>query len=437
MNQRMLLGALAASLLCGSVSVGAEGETYAITNATVYTLGAAGKIEHATVVLRDGKIEAVGANVAVPAGASRIDGTGKIVTPGLFDPVSRFGIEEVSGVKQTRDFSTEERRFTASFDVTPAINPRSMLIPVNRIAGVTTAMVAPAVTEKGTIIAGLGAIVSLGSTDRYVRKSPAAMFVAFGESGAELSGGSRAASMLYLREALRDARDFRENRSAYDSARRRPYLLDRADLEALGDLLLGKIPLVVSVERASDILAAIGLAREFKLHLVVSGGAEASLVAAELASARVPVVLNPLQDLPSAFEALGSTLENAARLARAGVVIAFETGDSHNARNLTQLAGNAVANGLPYEDGLKAIMLNPARIYGLDGRTGSIAPGKDADVVLWSGDPLEVTTAAEQVFIGGRKIPMVSRQTLLRDRYLNQLRGDGALPPQYRPVPRR
>lgn len=434
MNRRILSGTLAAAALCGSFSSGADGETYAITNATVYTLGAAGKIEHATVVLHDGKIEAVGANVVVPAGASRIDGTGKVVTPGLFDPVSRFGIEEVSGVKQTRDFSTEGRQFTASFDVTPAINPRSMLIPVNRIAGVTTAMVAPAVTEKGTIIAGLGAIVSLGSTDRYIRKSPAAMFVAFGEAGAELSGGSRAASMLYLREALRDARDFSENRSAYDSARRRPYLLDRADLEALGDVLLGKLPLVVSVDRASDILAAIGLAREFRLHLVVSGGAEASVIAAELASARIPVVLNPLQDLPSAFEALGSTLENAAKLARAGVVIAFETGDSHNARNLTQLAGNAVANGLPYEDGLKAITLNPARIYGFDGRTGSIAPGKDADVVLWSGDPLEVTTAAEQVFIDGRKIPMVSRQTLLRDRYVGAMRdrGKDALPPQYR-----
>ena len=191
---------------------------------------------------------------------------------------------------------------------------------------------------------------------------------------------------------------------------------------------------MVSVDRASDILAAIGLAREFKLRLVVSGGAEASVVAPEHASARVAVVLNPLQDLPSAFEALGSTLENAAKLARAGVVIAFETGDSHNARNLTQLAGNAVAHGLPYEEGLKAIMLNPARIYGFEGRTGSIAPGKDADVVLWSGDPLDVTTAAEQVFIDGRKIPMASRQTLLRDRYLGAMRerGGDALPPQYR-----
>ncbi|MGH9443769.1 MAG: amidohydrolase family protein [Thermoanaerobaculia bacterium] len=430
--KRFGLVTVAAAVLFGCAPFGAraDAETYAITNATVYTLGPAGKIEHGTVVVRDGRISAVGAAVAVPPDASRIDGTGKIVTPGLFDPISRFGIEEVSAVKETRDLSVEGSRFTASFDVTAAINPRSMLIPVNRIAGVTTAVVAPAVTEKGTILAGLGAVIHLGSTERYLLKTPAAMFAAFGERGAELSGGSRAAAMLYLREALQDARDFRANRAAYDGARRRSYVLDRPDLLALDPVLRGEIPLVVSVDRASDILAALALARDFNLKLVIAGGAEGLLAAGDLARARVPVVLNPLQDLPSAFESLGSTLENAARLAKAGVLIAFETGDSHNARNLTQLAGNAVAYGLPYEEGLKAIMLNPARIYGLDGRTGSLAPGKDADLVVWNGDPLEVTTAAEEVFIEGRKVPMVSRQTLLRDRYLGALR-QGNLPPQY------
>ena len=433
MKIRKTTGAISAAVLLGlsASPARAEDPVYAITNVTAWTLDAAGKIEHATIVLRDGKIAAVGAGVAVPPGAVRIDGTGRIATPGLFDPISRFGVEEVSGVKQTRDFSAEGKEFTASFDVTPAINPRSMLIPVNRIAGVTTAVVAPSVTEKGTILAGLGAAISLGSTEAYVRKTPAAMFVAFGEAGAELSGGSRAAALLYLREALEDARDFRANRSAYESARRRRYLLGRTDLEALDAVIQGKIPLVLSADRASDILAALGLARDFRLKLVVAGGAEAFSVAGDLAAARVPVILNPLQDLPTAFESLGSTLENAARLSKAGVVVAFETGDSHNARNLTQLAGNAVANGLPWEEGLKAITLNPARIYGLEGRTGSLTRGKDADVVLWSGDPLEVTTAAEQVFIAGRKIPMASRQTLLRDRYVGALREKGSLPPQY------
>jgi imidazolonepropionase-like amidohydrolase len=155
------------------------------------------------------------------------------------------------------------------------------------------------------------------------------------------------------------------------------------------------------------------------------------MVAGDLAKAKVPVILNPLLDLPWSFEGLGASLENASRLGRAGVLIAFKTGDSHNARNLTQLAGNAVAYGLPYEDALKAITANPSRIYGLDAVTGTIEPGRSADLVLWSGDPLEVTSAPTRVFIEGRDIPMRSRQTLLRDRYLELLRGKGNLPPGY------
>jgi imidazolonepropionase-like amidohydrolase len=407
----------------------AGSENYAITNATVYTLSAAGKIEHGTILVRDGKIAAVGANVAIPPDAVRIDADGKIVTPGLFDPDSQFGIEEVSQVKETRDDTATEKDFTYSLDVAPAINPRSVLIPVNRIAGVTTAVVAPRVTRGSTIAAGRGVVISLGKAD--VWKDPAGLFVAFGEEGASLSGGSRTAALLSLREALEDARDYLANKPAYDSARRRPYRLGRVDLAALEPVLKREIPVVLSVDRASDIEAAMGLARDFNLKLVVAGGAEAAMVAGDLARANVAVILNPLQDLPSAFEKLASTLGNAAALARAGVVIAFETGDSHNARNLTQLAGVAVANGLPYEEGLKAIMANPARIYGVEGRTGTLEPGRAANLVIWSGDPLEVTSAAEQVFIEGQKIPMVSRQTLLRDRYIKYLRGNKELPPQY------
>jgi imidazolonepropionase-like amidohydrolase len=409
---------VAAVIAALAMALPAGAETSAIVGATIYTLGKPGKIEHGTVVMRDGKIVAVGAGAAVPAGATRIDAEGKIVTPGLFDPQSRFGIEEVSAVKETRDDAVKGKEFTAALDMAPAVNPRSMLIPVNRIAGLTAAMVAPRVTEGGTIIAGTGAVITLGPSDHPVRKDPAAMFVTLGETGADLSGGSRAAALLHLREALQDARDFVAHRPDYDAARRRPYALGRLDLAALEPVIQRRIPLVVAVERASDIRAVLALAREFDLSLVVSGGAEAWMAAGELAAAGVPVILNPLADLPAAFETLGATLENAARLARAGVVIAFETGDSHNARNLTQLAGNAVAAGLGYEDALKAISANPARISGMGDRLGTIEVGKDADVVVWSGDPLEVTSAAEAVFIGGVSVPMVSRQTLLRDRYL-------------------
>ncbi|HWC65812.1 MAG TPA: amidohydrolase family protein [Thermoanaerobaculia bacterium] len=421
--------AFSAGVLLAAASLGAQ--TFAITGGTVHTLGAAGTIERGTVLIRDGKIAAVGASVAIPADAVRIDASGKIVTPGLFDPKSRFGIEEVSQVDGTRDDAAKGKEFTAALDVAPAINPRSMLIPVNRIAGVTTAADAPSVTEGGTIVAGRGAVITLGSTEGYLLKDPAAMYVTLCETGSDLAGGSRVAALLHLREALEDARDYLAHRAAFDEARRRPYRLGRLDLAAFEPVLKREIPIVVSVQRASDIEAVLALAREFGLSLVIDGGAEAWMVAGDLAKGGVPVILNPLVDLPWAFEGLGATLENAGRLAKAGVVIAFETGDSHNARNMTQLAGNAVAYGLPWGKALAAITVNPAKIYGMAARTGTLEPGKSADVVVWSGDPLEVTSAPVQVFIRGEKIPMTSRQTLLRDRYLELLRGRGTLPPEY------
>jgi len=161
----------------------------------------------------------------------------------------------------------------------------------------------------------------------------------------------------------------------------------------------------------------------------VRGGAEAWIVAEELAAARVPVVLDPLANLPQRFETLAATLENAARLHRAGVLVAFASSDSHNARNLKQAAGNAVAHGMPHEAALAALTINPALIYGIEDSFGTLEPGKDADVVIWSGDPFELATFAEQVFIRGRPVPMVSRATLLRDRYLDL---DAELPPAYR-----
>lgn len=419
------------STTAGSTAgAGSHTGTFAITGGTVYTLGAAGKIEHGTVLVKDGRIVAVGANVAIPADAERIDATGKIVTPGIFDPQSQFGIVEVAAVKETRDASAGDSRFSAAFDVADAINPRSVLIPVNRIAGVTRAMVSPTNGDKH-IIAGRGAIIDLGSTEGFIHRDPAAMFATLGESGAKQAGGSRAAALLALREALQDARDYADNTSAYASNQRRSYALSRLDLAALGPVLDGKLPLVLEVNRASDIEAALRLARDFKLKLIVSGGAEAWMVADQLAKARVPVLLNPLEDLPAHFETLGSTLENAARLQQAGVLIAFATGDTHNARNVTQAAGNAVANGLPWLDALKALMLNPARIYGMDQDLGTLEQGKLADVVVWSADPLELSSFADQVFIAGRKIPMVSRQTMLRDRYMQALRDKQALPPGY------
>jgi imidazolonepropionase-like amidohydrolase len=408
----------------------AAAESWAITGARLHTLGPSGVIENGTIVIRDGRIEAVGADVDVPRDAQRIDAAGKIVTPGLYDAYSYIGVVEVSLVVETNDRVQSGARYTASFRVADAINPRSTLIPVNRIEGITRAVVTPAVAAESfsSPVAGLGSVIHLGGVEDYLVARDAALYVHLGEEGAVLAGGARGLTLMKLREALQDARDFSKHRGAFETRARRQYSASRPDLEALAETLDGERPVVVSVDRASDIRTALRLADEFGLKLVVAGGAEAWMEADRLAAAQVPVILDPLENLPDHFESLGATLENAARLHAAGVTVAFATGESHNARNMRQAAGNAVAYGLPWDAALAAMTLNPARIFGLEGATGSLQAGKDADLVVWDGDPLEVTSAAERVFIRGRDIPMVSRHTLLRDRYGNDA---GPLPPQY------
>jgi len=423
-------------ILAVLAGVAAQAQTVAITGATVHTAGPAGTVSNGTVIIAGGRITAVGADIPVPADAEVIEADGKVVTPGLFDAHSYLGIVEVSLVAETADHQPLGPTYAAAFEVADAINPRSMLIPVNRIDGITRAVVSPApaaVSYPGASpgpISGLGSVIELGSTDDFIVRRNAALYVQLGETGAALSGGARGMAVLRFREALQDAADLAANRRAFEAGQRRAYGLDRLALEALAETLASGRPVVATVHRASDIQAALRLAGEFGLNLVVAGGAEAWIVADELAAAGVPVILDPLENLPSRFESLGATLENAARLHAAGVKIAFSVAESHNARNMRQGAGNAVSYGLPPDAALAALTINPARMFGVADVSGSLEAGKDADVVIWSGDPLEVTTAAERVFIRGRDIPMVSRQTLLRDRY-SEL--SAPLPPQYRP----
>lgn len=393
----------------------AAAETVAITGGKVVTLGSAGTIDGGTVVIRDGKVAAVGKNVEVPSGARRIDATGKVVTPGLMDSLSRLGLVEVNAVEGTVDAETEDDRITAAFNVADAINPRSMLFPVNRIEGLTRAVVAP---QAGTsLIAGQGVVIHLGGSNDYLVKSPIAMFGILGEGGQRFGGGSRAGSLLRLREALQDARDFNENRQAFERGERREYALSRLDLEALQPVVRGEMPLVLAVNRASDILTVLRIAREEKLKIILAGVNEAWQVAEDIAAAKVPVLISPIDNLPGSFEAAGATLENAARLHKAGVTFAFMTGDAHNSRNIRQQAGISVAYGLPWDAALAAITSVPARLWGLSDRYGTLEPGKDADVVVWDGDPLEITSFPEAVFIRGVQVPMESRHLELRDRY--------------------
>lgn len=395
-------------------------QTIAITGGTVYPVSGP-KIENATVLIRDGVITAVGASIPVPSGATRIDATGKWVTPGLFNAYTQLGLTEISQVQSTNEFRQSTNEVAAAFNVAAGINPASQLIPVQRVDGITTVLTAP----RGGLIAGQAVVIDLaGATVAEMLAGPRAAMVG-GIAAKDAGGGSRAGVAARWRQVLNDARDFPRRRADFERGQTRDLAAPAADLEALQPVLAGTLPLVLQADRRSDILAALDLAAEYKLRIIIGGGAEAWMVADRLAAARVPVVLAPLANIPG-YDGLGARYDNAARLQRAGVRVAFTTAadGSHNARLVKQDAGNAVSYGLPWDEALRAVTLTPAEIFGLGDRYGALKAGAVANVVVWSGDPFEFSTAVEHVFIRGKEIPLVSRQTELLDRYRT-------LPPKY------
>jgi imidazolonepropionase-like amidohydrolase len=405
----------------------------AIVGGKVHTVGPQGTLERATILIGDGRVLAVGSNVEVPDGAQTIDASGKVITPGLYAAMGQFGLGEVELSGDPSDSEQAGEQFTAGFDVADAFNPRATHIAVNRIEGVTRATIVPkprfAFMEASTshVISGLGAVVHFGD-DNNVQRRKAVLVVSLGAGGSALAGGSRAAAWLMLRQALDEARTYIDARDDYE---RDEFVHSARDLEALGGVLEGETRLLVRVDRASDIEVLLGLVREYDLSAIIAGGSEAWMVADELVAANEPVVLDPTRNLPGNFDRINQRRENAVILNEAGVRISFVETDSptHNARNITQLAGNAVADGMPWDDALRAITLTPAEMFGVADSVGSIEPGKMADIVIWPGDPLELMNYPDAVFINGKSIPMISRQTLLRDRYLQD---DASKPPAFR-----
>jgi len=395
-------------------------QTIAITGGTVYPVSGP-KVANATVLIRDGKIVAVGAGVTTPSGATRIDATGKWVTPGLIDGAGQLGLVEIGAVPGTREGFLRGDTIAAAFNVAEGLNPASMLIPVTRIEGVTTALATP----LGNLVAGQAVLIDLaGNTiEEMLVKSPVGIVADLSESGKNEAGGSRAGVADRLRRAFRDALLYERRRADFNRAQMPPLPESPPDLEALLPMLHGQEALIANANRRSDIETALRLAREFKLKLVLAGAQEAWQIAAELARADVPVLVEPLDNIPS-YDALGVRYENAGLLAKAGVKIALLETDTHNSRNLRQEAGNAVAYGMSWEQALRAVTLSPAEIFGVADRYGSLEAGKVANVVVWSGDPFEFTTGVEHVLIRGKETPLKSRQTELLERYRK-------LPPNY------
>ena len=440
-------------LLAALTAAPALAETVAIVGARIETVSPAGAIASGVIVIKDGKIAAIGASVPVPDGARVIDAKGKVVTPGLIAPSTNLGVAELEQVRSTRD-DRPGQAVTAGFDMQYGFNPASSLIPLARDGGVTRIVVTPAPSENGeggdeetagadqyaaggprtgadpALFTGQPAVVSLaaGAADPVLR-AQAAVSLDLGQAGAVNAGGSRGSAMVLVRSALDDARDYARNRAGFEHGAARPYGLSRIDLEALVPVVEGRIPLLVRVHRASDIRQVLKLAAEEKIRLILEGAEEGWIVAADLSKAGVPVLIDAESALPDQFESLGSRLDNAARLQAAGVLVAIEgSREFYNLRQERFNAGTAVANGLPYQAALAAITLNPARIWGFGEHAGSIEPGKDADLVIWSGDPLETTTYPVSVLIGGQVQPAITRAQQLRDRYLNP---DQTYPPAY------
>lgn len=422
------------SALCYSLP--AIAGTTAIVGGKVHTVGPQGTIENATIIVVDGRITAVGSGLTVPNGATVIDASGKIVTPGLFSPIGSLGLVEVGNSAGPVDSSQKGNQFTAGFDVADAYNSRSTLIPIQRIEGVTRAAIAPSPSypdqfgNMGHVLSGLAAIVNLGDKNPLDKRS-AAMVVSLGEGGSLFAGGTRTGAWLILRNSLDEARDYRDHKGDFERGMRREYRHSIADLEALQGVISGETPLLVNIDRASDIEILIALTREYGLRAIIVGGAEAWMLADELAQAEISVIVLVTYNLPGDFDHINARRGAAKILADAGVRFALSDGqsESHNARNITQSAGNAVADGLDWNAALRAITLAPAEMYGVAGMVGSIEAGKAADIVIWPADPFELTTYADQVLINGVIIPMESRQTMLRDRYLQM---DSEKPPAYR-----
>lgn len=394
-------------------------QTIAITGGTIFPVSGP-KIENGTVLIRDGRVLAVGRSVTIPEGSTRVDATGKWVTPGLFHASTQLGLTQVGSVDATNE-GNRSGTINAAFNVAEGINPAVVNIPIARMGGVTTALTGP----SGGLIAGQAVIIDLYGEriESLVRKSPAAMVIDLSESSKGAGGGSRAGVLQLLRQTFADAQEYQRRKPDFRKNQMQPLAASAADLEALGAVLRGEIPVYAIANRRSDIESALRLAREYRLKLIITGGIEAWEIADELAKAGVPVVINPILDIPT-FDGPASRFDSPALLRKAGVQVILVEAESGGPRNLRWAAGHAVEYGMSWDDALRAVTLAPAEALGVADQYGSLNAGKVANVVVWSGDPLDFSSRAEKIYIRGVDIPLVSRQTELLDRYRK-------LPPSY------
>ncbi len=402
-----------------SLPVGTQADTTVYQHAHVVTANGLSQTD-ASVVITDGRVRAIGNTVQIPAGAHVVDLQGHWITPALFGGVGALGVIEISGEHDTNDGSLNLGSVRPEFDPALAFNPDSEPVEIARVEGVGFALLAShpdGHIDGGNVIAGVADIVTL---DGATPQAPTALVVELGHGGAALAGENRAAAFLVLTDAFEEAR--------HPPRPGEPRRLTDAGRATLNQVLAGKLPVLFNVDRASDIRAVLRFAAAQKIRAIIGGGAEAWRVARELAAAKVPVIIDPLEALPADFDRLATTLENGARLERAGVTVAFSlrSDSPHEARKLRQGAGNAVAHGMSWNKAFAAITTVPASIFAAGPAFGGIAVGEKANLVVWTADPLEVTSLVEAAWLNGESRSLATRQTALRDRYLDKLRHGAA-----------
>ena len=396
-----------------------EAKSTVIKNATIFD-GIEDSSYNGHILIEDGYIKKISKSSMIQ-GDKVIDVKGKIVTPGLIAPDTEIGIVEIGALSVTRD--DESNIYDIGFSIHSAFNPNSTLIPWNRSNGITSAITLPRNTSSP--IGGLGSFFIL---DSKMNINSNADMVLIGRLGG--SGSSSRAEMLSLMD---DILSFGSSLSKKDigsdltideiieSSSIASYLdLKTRDVKTLFRLFDENLPLIIKSHRASDIINLINLKKKYDLNLIIMGAQEASLVVDEIAQNDIPLIINPINNIPNSFDELASNINLAQRLEKEGITMMFNVSRDHNYHLIRQGAGVAVANGLSYGSAIKALTSNAAKVFNIDKR-GSIKVGNHADIVIWEADPLEPSSMPEKVFIDGIETDLTTRSTRLRDRYTKDL----------------
>ena len=409
MNQNKKILIILLGLLASTFSFTEE---LLLKNAKIHTATDRGTLENADILIRDGIIVRIGKNL-ISSRAIERDLSGKVISPGLIAPQTQLGIIEIELIPETRDDRSDI--YSAGLSIDSAFNPSSTLIPYNLTGGITLSLTTP---SSSGLFSGLTSVFSLsGSLEKSLVSSNIAL-------SANISGGedSMAAKVQLLGDSLSlstlvESKKFLEIH--HESFLPDGVSYSARDLSSLKRVVDKEIPLVIRANRASDILTLIDFAKTNNINLIINGAKEGWRVSKQLSEARVPVILQPIDNIPNSFNELGSRLDNASLLHKSGVKILIGSHETHNAYLSRQGAGIAVSYGLPWEEALKGLTKNIAEVFKINKR-GSIQPGYIADIVIWSGDPLEVTSFVEQVYLSGESVPTKNRSMRLKDRYISQ-----------------